>query len=70
MTRASKLIEYKFCSLYCALAHIHSTSFGMLRAYLHIGVHEHLVSNGTCGMLLDITYQCVAKVVMNTLVAK
>lgn len=27
---------------------IHSTTLGMYRAYIHLGVHDHLVSNSTC----------------------
>ena len=52
------------------ILYVHSTSPEMSRACIHLDVHEHLVSNGTCRELLDMTYQCVAIEVMKTLTAK
>ena len=38
----------------------------MSRACIHLGIYGHLVSNGICCKLLDMTYQCVANEVMET----
>ena len=52
------------------IIYVHSTSPGMSRACIHLGVHEHPVSNGTCRESLDMAYQCVANEVMKTPTAK
>ena len=40
------------------------------RVCIHLGVHEHPVSNGTYRESLDMTYQCVANEVIKTPTAK
>ena len=40
------------------------------RAYTYLGFHDHHVSNGTCHESSDMAYQCVAKEVMKTPIAK
>jgi hypothetical protein len=71
-------VEYKVCRstpVCIALCHtrilyIHSTSVGMSRACIHIGVYDHYVANGTCRESLDMAYQCVAHKVLKTPTAK
>ena len=50
--------------------YIHSTSPGMSRVYIHLGVHEHPMSNNTCRASLDIAYQCIANELMKTSTVK
>ena len=58
------------CALYHArILHIHSTSTKMSRACIHLGMHDHLVSNGICRESLDMAYQCVANEVLKTPIA-
>ena len=65
-------LECKVCRsmLVCiALCHVciiyvHSTSPGISRVCIHLGIYEHLMSNGTCRESLDMAYQCVANEVM------
>src|ERR1700737_852172 len=52
------------------IIYIHSTSVGMSRACIQLGVHDHLVANGTCRESLDMAYQCVANEVLKTPTAK
>ena len=52
------------------IIYVHSTSTGMLKAYIHLGVHEHHISNRTCCESLDMTYQCVVNEVMKTSTTK
>jgi hypothetical protein len=56
------------CIVLChaRIIYIHSTSVGMSRVCIHIGVHDHHVANGTCHESLDMTYQCVANEVLKT----
>jgi hypothetical protein len=71
-------LECKVCrltSVCIALCHarilyVHSTSPKMSRACIHLGVHEHHVSNGTCRESLDMAYQCVANEVIKIPTAK
>ena len=42
----------------------------MSRACIHLGAFDQPISNDTCGELLDMAYQCVAKEVMKTPTAK
>jgi hypothetical protein len=75
--KKSKL-ECKICRLtpvcialcHARILYVHSTSPEMSRACIHLGVHEHPVSNGTCRDSLDMAYQCVANEVMKTPTAK
>jgi hypothetical protein len=67
----SLLIAHKIASLPICIAlchariiYVHSTSSEMARACIHLGVHDHPVSNGTCHESLDIAYQCVANEVI------
>ena len=61
-------LECKVCrstSVCIALCHaciiyVHSTSSEMARACIHLDMHDHHVSNGTCRESLDIAYKCVA----------
>ena len=48
------------------ILYIHSASVGMSRACIHLGVHDHHVSHGTCRESLDMAYQCVASEVLKT----
>ena len=76
LTRST--IECKVCRFtpvcialcHARILYIHSTSVGMSRACIHLGVHDHLVANGTCRESLDIAYQCVANKVLKTPTAK
>jgi hypothetical protein len=52
------------------ILYVHSTSSKMSRACIHLGVHEHPVSNGTRRESLDMAYQCVANEVIKTSTAK
>jgi hypothetical protein len=52
------------------IIYVHSTSPGMSKTCIHLGVHEHPVSNGTCHKSLKMAYQCVANEVMKTSIAK
>ena len=52
------------------IIYVHSTSSEMSRDCIHLGVHEHLISNGTCRESLDMTYQCVAIEIVKTSTAK
>jgi enoyl-[acyl-carrier-protein] reductase (NADH) len=52
------------------ITYIHSTYVGMSRVCIHLGVHDHHVSNGTYRESLDMTYQCVANEVLKTPTAK
>ena len=71
-------IECKVCrsTLVCIalcnarIIYIHSTSIGMSRACIHLGVHNHLVANDTCYESMDMAYQCVANEVLKTPTAK
>ena len=75
-TRSS--IECKVChsTLVCiALYHariiyIHSTSVGMLKACIHLGVHDHPVEKNPCRNSLDMTYQCVTNEILKIPTAK
>jgi hypothetical protein len=60
------------CIVLCnaQIIYIHSTSVGMSRACIHLGVHDHPVANGTCRESLDMTYQYVANKVLKTPTAK
>ena len=61
---ARSTFECKVCrslpvciTLYHArILYVHSTSIEMSRACIHLGMHDHLVSNGICRELLDIAY--------------
>ena len=73
----SLLIAHKIASLPICIAlchariiYVHSTSSEMARACIHLGVHDHPVSNGTCHESLDIAYQCVANEVTKAHTAK
>jgi hypothetical protein len=46
------------CIVLCdvRIIYIHSTSVGMSRACIHLGVHDHVVTNGTCRESLDMAY--------------
>ena len=65
-------LECKLCyytPICIALCHaliiyVYSTFFEMSRTCIHLGIHEHLVSNGTCFESLDIAYQSVANKVI------
>ena len=46
------------------IIYLHSTSLKISRACIYFGIHEILVSNGTCRESLDVAYQCVANEVM------
>ena len=48
------------------IIYIYSTSVGMSRACIYLGVHDHPMANGTCRESLDMTYQCVANEVLKT----
>ena len=71
-------LECKVCRstpMCIALSHarilyVYSTSPEMSRVCIHLGVHKHYVSNGTCRESLDIAYQCVVTEVMKTPPAK
>ena len=52
------------------IIYVHSTSFEMARACIHLGFHQHHMSNGTCHESLDVAYQCVVNEVMKMLVAR
>ena len=52
------------------IIYVHFTSPWMLRACIHLGVHEYHVSNSTCRESLDITYQCIVNEVMKISIAK
>jgi hypothetical protein len=64
-----KISRSTFACIVCRF-YAHSTSYGMFSACIYLGVHDHLVSNGTCRESLDTAYQCVANEVMKTLIAK
>ena len=65
-------IECKVCRsklVYIALYHariiyIHSRVVGMSRVCIHLGVHDHPITNDTCHELLDMSYQCVVNEVL------
>ena len=71
-------VEYKICRstpVCIVLCHdrntyIHSRAVGMSRACIHLGVHDHLVANGTCRESLDMAYQYVANEVLKTPTSK
>jgi hypothetical protein len=71
-------VECKVCHstpVYIALCnariiYIHSTSVGMSRACIHLGVHDHPVANGICRESLDMAYQCVTNEVLKTPTSK
>ena len=48
------------------IIYVHSTSLGMSRACIHLGIHDHPVSNGICHESLDIAYKCVVQEVMKS----
>ena len=56
------------CIVLChaRILYVHSTSTEMSRACIHLGMHDHPVSNGICRESLDMTYQCVANEVLKT----
>ena len=56
------------CIVLCRahIIYIHSASVGMSKVYIHLGVHDHHVSNGTCRESLDMTYQYFANEVLQT----
>lgn len=60
------------CIVVCnvRIVYVHYTTLGMFRACIHVGVHDHLVSSGTCRESLDNAYQCVASERMKTSIAK
>jgi hypothetical protein len=72
LTRST--VECKVCRstpvcivLYHArIIYIHSTSVGMSKACIHLGVHDYLVANGTCRESLDLAYQCVTNEILKT----
>lgn len=45
-------------------------SLEMFNACIHVGLHNHPMSSGVCCELLDIVFQCVAKVVFRTPIVK
>ena len=55
---------------HACIIYVHSTSSGMSRACVHLGVYEHQLSNGTCRELLDMAYQCAINEVMRTSIEK
>ena len=55
---------------HACIIYVHSTSPGMSRACIHLGVYKHHVSNTTCHESLEMTYLCVANEVMKTSTAK
>ena len=66
--------EYKVCRsrrvcialYYARIIYVHSTFIEMSRFCIHLGMHDHLVSNGICHESLVIAYQCVANKVLKT----
>lgn len=60
------------CTALCHahIVYVHSTYPRMSKACIHIGIHEHPKSNGTCHESIDMTYQYVANEVMKTSIAK
>jgi hypothetical protein len=68
------IVECKVCRsthvciglCHARIIYIHSTSVGMSRACIHLGVHDHHVANGTCRESLDMAYQSVANEVLKT----
>jgi hypothetical protein len=71
-------LEYKVCHFtpicialcHACIIYVHFTSSEMARACIHLGVHDHPVSYGTCHKFLDIAYECVANEVTKTSIAK
>lgn len=52
------------------IIYVHFTFYELSRVCIHLGMHNHHVSNDTCHASLDMAYQCVANEVMNTSTAK
>ena len=52
------------------IVYVHSTHVGMTRAWIHLGLHKHDVSNGKCSDTLDIVYRYVVSEVVKTPTAK
>ena len=52
------------------IIYVHSTSPGMSRVCIHLGVHDHPISKGTCCESLDMAYKCTAQEVIKTPTAK
>ena len=42
------------------IIYIHFTSPKISKVCIHLGIHKHLMSNGTCSESLDKFYQCAA----------
>ena len=53
-----------------SILYVHSTNPRMFKACIHLGVHDHHVSNDTCRESLDMAYRIIANEVMKTLIAK
>ena len=64
----STLVSFALCR--ARIIYVYFTSTEMSKAYRHLGVHEHYISNGTCRESLDMTYQCVVNEVMKTSTAE
>ena len=75
---AKSTFECKVCrsplvciALYHAhILYVHFTSNEMSRACIHLGMHDHPVSNGVCHKSLDLAYHYVANEVLKTPTAK
>lgn len=65
----------RYTPIYIALCHaliiyVHSTFLGILRICMQLGVHGHPILDTTCHKSLDMTYKCIANVVIRTPTAK
>ena len=71
-------IEYKVCRstfvciplCHARIIYIHSTSVGMSKIYIHLGMYDHPLANDTCRETLDMAYQCVANEGLKTTTSK
>ena len=72
------IIEYKICRstfvcitlCHVRIIYIHSTSIGISKACICLGLHEHHVANGICRDSWDMAYHWVTNEVLKTPTAK
>ena len=57
-------------SCHARIIYIHSRSIGIFRACIHLGVHDHHVTNDTCRQSLDMAYECITNEVLKIPTAK